>query len=631
MIRVSLDLGFGLSGMKNKGEKKNGHSLFDILFSAFSESEKAEILKREGFLPQVFGNSDTFLFGRDGKTFLLNKEGMPKCPFAYELDKEVNGSEKENCSLKNFEEENPNSFGIFKKRPFSPLKVSNKWEYTNLKKHLLKAFNFSEKETDNRPKNINLLTNAQKNKFQSKLKLSKDILALKHADSKSKVAADFSSKEMKEILITKDKNQEKNKNHQIIKLCSENGKPTCEKKALKTVASKNLSENEKKKIKQKVDKSNKRVVNHVVEAFVNSEKLKSLSDIPGAASGYFKGIFKEKSKVNNKTSSRQTVSTFPSTLSAVPILTDRFRAKRQVVLINQKQSEEVKANFRYITGFDNININKKNESLVMNFDKLPVDEIQKKGAASRNNVSLEDTAVNKAFVEADSKLMKEVESGNGKSFSNGSLPFTEDKKSGEKRPLVINAQKFGKKPIFRQDKRFKVVSHKGHFDLTFSEDKTLTSKVKSDLIDSKEIQLSNMSVSPGQNSSHKVNLSHENISQAPVVSQKPLHDGSNANGGFSHTDKGQENQAANSGMKYTLTATFEDIRVKASMVRKFLNISIELPQAVFNTAGLSDEIREILSNTNLSGFRVKIKSRGKNLYSETFYKEEESSSVEIRV
>ncbi len=635
MIKVSLASGFGLNGVKNKGEKKGKHSLFDVLFSAFSESEKTEIPGRETFLPHFLESFNAFLNGSDEKTSLLNKnkEEILKHSFAYGLDKEINSSEKEECFFKSFVKENPDFSKIFGEKATFPLNISGKQKSKSLKKQFLENINFSEKETDDRPKNINLSDNAQRGRFQLKLKLSKASLSLKHAGSKSGID-DFLSKKINRLEV---ENQEKNKLFSINEKEIE-WQPAGKKEAEETAFFKNLPENlpedEKKKIKQKV--LYKRAVKHVVGTSINSEKVESSSenDVLKVDSGDFKNVFKGRPELNNKIPSRQTVSASPVTLGAVPVLADKFGAKDQVALANQNKKEKIKANFRHTAGFDNsnnINVNEKSGNLALNFDNLPVDEIQKEGESIRNNVLVEDVSADKMFVKADSKLMREAGSGKEKTSLNGSLSFTRNEQSGEKRPLVINTQKFEKKPIPKRDKRFKVVSHKGHFDLSFSEGKTLTSKVKSNLTDLKEVQVSNISTSPGRDASHKVNLSHENVSQAPVVSQKPLHDGSSANRGFSHTGKGQENQAANSEMKYTLTATFEDMRVRASMVRKFLNISIELPQAVFNTAGLSDEIREILSNTSLSGFRVKIKSRGKNLYSETFYKEEESSSVEIRV
>ncbi|WP_457569751.1 hypothetical protein [Desulfurobacterium sp.] len=631
MIKVSLASGFGLNGVKNKGEKKGKHSLFDVLFSAFSESEKTEIPGRKTFLPHFWGSFNAFLNGSDEKTSLLNKnkEEILKHSFAYGLDKEINSSEKKECFLKSFVKENPDFSKIFNEKATFPLNISGKQESKSLKKQFLENINFSEKETDDRPKNINLSDNAQRGRFQLKLKLSKASLSLKHAGSKSGID-DFLSKKINRLEV---ENQEKNKLFSINEKEIE-WQPAGKKEAEETAFFKNLPEDEKKKIKQKV--LYKRAVKHVVGTSINSERVESSSenDVLKVDSGDFKNVFKGRPELNNKIPSRQTVSASPVTLGAVPVLADKFGAKDQVALANQNKKEKIKANFRHTAGFDNsnnINVNEKSGNLALNFDNLPVDEIQKEGESIRNNVLVEDVSADKMFVKADSKLMREAGSGKEKTSLNGSLSFTRNEQSGEKRPLVINTQKFEKKPIPKRDKRFKVVSHKGHFDLSFSEGKTLTSKVKSNLTDLKEVQVSNISTSPGRDASHKVNLSHENVSQAPVVSQKPLHDGSSANRGFSHTGKGQENQAANSEMKYTLTATFEDMRVRASMVRKFLNISIELPQAVFNTAGLSDEIREILSNTSLSGFRVKIKSRGKNLYSETFYKEEESSSVEIRV
>ncbi|WP_456398172.1 hypothetical protein [Desulfurobacterium sp.] len=608
--------------MKNKGEK-NKHSLFDILFSSFSFLENEETKKKEAFMPLFLRNFESSFAASNRKSSFLNKNEMAEQYCAYRLDKEAVSPEEKKCFSKKNSMKTSDSFDVFEEE-LTYLSVSGKLKIENLKTQLLKAFSLSGKGIDNSVENIDVLRNARRKETQLKSELTKGSLPLKHADLKSEIA-NFSSKNIKEI---KKESQKRNRNRHAVNLFGEDRKLLDKNGAEKTVVLKNPSENKKGKVKQIV--LHKRAVNHDKRTITNAVRtFKKPSEIDLK---YSRNLFKEESKINKKTSGHQTIPSSQLTLNAIPVLDKGFGVRNQVELVKQNRKEKMEVNFRRIVSFKNEKgNNKKDENLAIGFEKVSINEIQKRGGSNSDSTPIENLRANKVVFRIDSKLIKGIESAKGEDSLTETMFFTRNDQSGEKRSLVINAKKFGKRPFSKRDKRFKVVSHKGHFDLTFSEDKTLPSKVKPDLIDSKEVQVSGMSVSPWRDSFHKGSLSHDNVLQLPVVFQKPLHNGSNTDRDFPYAAKGQQNQAANSGMKYALTATFEDMKVRASMVRKFLNISIELPQAVFNTAGLSDEVREILSNTNLSGFRLKIKSRGKNLYSETFYKEEESSSVEIRV
>ncbi|SNR76368.1 hypothetical protein [Desulfurobacterium atlanticum] len=109
------------------------------------------------------------------------------------------------------------------------------------------------------------------------------------------------------------------------------------------------------------------------------------------------------------------------------------------------------------------------------------------------------------------------------------------------------------------------------------------------------------------------------------------------NGGANYNNHGgsfQGNSSSNPvSERFVLSAQFEDLRVKAKMIKRFINVTIEIPHVTFSFADLKDEIREILRNSNLSGLKVKIKNKGKEIYSETVFSDEvrESSSLELRV
>ena len=110
--------------------------------------------------------------------------------------------------------------------------------------------------------------------------------------------------------------------------------------------------------------------------------------------------------------------------------------------------------------------------------------------------------------------------------------------------------------------------------------------------------------------------------------------GDSGNGYSNHNSSLAGNSSTNiPSEKFVLSARFEDLRLKARMVKRFVNVTIEIPQVTFSFTDLKDEIREILRNSNLAGLKVKVKSKGKEIYSEAVFSDEvkSTSSLELRV
>ncbi len=134
-------------------------------------------------------------------------------------------------------------------------------------------------------------------------------------------------------------------------------------------------------------------------------------------------------------------------------------------------------------------------------------------------------------------------------------------------------------------------------------------------------------------SSESSNLSSHSLATSDVN----FSNGSYQNGYYrdGESNGGNNRTFSRGSQRYVLSGRFEDLRVKATMVRKFIKVTIEIPQHLMSVSGLRDELKEILKETDLIGLKIKIKSKSKEIYSETVFSEvsetDGKTALELRV
>ncbi len=624
MIRVNLILSAGTAGVKNKEEKKGKHSLFDILFSAFSgeenldKEEKLALMSQLGSHLLIFkGNKEQNIF--ESKTALQDvTSSIP----------EMLKTEKEEKNLK--------KLSVMDEKGIKKPNI-NASEF--LEKHKMFFNDIPEKEDS--------LNKEEDVKFIRKIK--SEVVSYRQRNSNRlslQVSKKVQSNSGKEVLEEKDG---PDNIRELLEFSEVSGE-----KIFRQVS----AEKQPEFIKRSWVLNHLDVKNGTLAGILKSgdKKVADKSPFHNLSPGFYVGSHNFHRK---ELKSQDVVETSQKEVPPVGLnFVSNFEGKRKSVKSEKQLTDTVDKDRLSVLNvackdFAGISCNT-GENLKNKDIFLAVGKISKNGdsTVSHSNTENLKSLQRKVFsekmfmVKEDSKL-KSGEVILNKSLKGLDFNFKEETALQKGVSLLKNGEAVFKKtnrivrfPISHNkrinnsnvDKRFKIVSYKEKVDSAVSTIRKETPKLSDKVTENGESQAGNLDAfsSAKQEASHKLSVSHsESVAQASLSVQKSLH---KEGKGFSQGNRGQSGKVdVGNGTKYTLTATFEDMRVRASMVRKFLNISIELPQSVFNAAGLSDEIREVLNSTGLSGFRVKIKSRGKNLYSETFYREDESSSVEIRV
>jgi len=89
--------------------------------------------------------------------------------------------------------------------------------------------------------------------------------------------------------------------------------------------------------------------------------------------------------------------------------------------------------------------------------------------------------------------------------------------------------------------------------------------------------------------------------------------------GFSHVE----------GETFEFNLKHERFSISAKVKPTFLNISLDLPQSPSNLLNVGEEIRQILMESGFERFRLRLRSRGKVVYSKVFRRERERVDVRI--
>ncbi len=115
---------------------------------------------------------------------------------------------------------------------------------------------------------------------------------------------------------------------------------------------------------------------------------------------------------------------------------------------------------------------------------------------------------------------------------------------------------------------------------------------------------------PGTDSSAKIHSSNSSLHN------ENSHDGRN----FNHQpDKGN----------FEFNLKLDQFSLSAKVKSTFINLSLDLPQITLNSIRLGEEIKAILIESGFERFKIKLRSKGKTVYSQAFKREKDRLDVRV--
>jgi phosphopantetheine adenylyltransferase len=123
---------------------------------------------------------------------------------------------------------------------------------------------------------------------------------------------------------------------------------------------------------------------------------------------------------------------------------------------------------------------------------------------------------------------------------------------------------------------------------------------------------------------------HQNNSVLNTYTEIQAQTGDNSSYNNQHNETGKNEIKHPTNMNsFEFNLNLKQFSLNAKVKSTFINLSINLPQYTFNSANLGEEIKAILMESGFESFKIRLKSKGKTVYSQAFKREKERIDVRL--